>query len=62
MGQIRLDRRGAKPQLIFLVGNGKKNIPKLAIELEDMELSTLEAAITSALVKLRPPTTSSGGV
>lgn len=62
MGQIKLDRRGGKAVLTFLVRNGKKLIPKLVVELEDFTAEQLDAAISEALGKLRPARPSLGGL
>lgn len=59
MGHIRLDERFGKPQLVFYVGNGQKEIPKLVKELDDLLASTIEAALTAGLATLRPALTQS---
>lgn len=58
MGSVRIDHRTDVVRITFYVGNGKKQIPRLTIEVKDVSLESIGAAVEEGFTLLRGPSTS----
>lgn len=55
MGSIKLSKTPDGATLTFYVGNGKKDIPRLYVDVPDVKVETIAKAVADALIILRPP-------
>ena len=53
MGHVRIDKRGDDIKIVFYVGNGRKDIPRRTVVVQDVKPETLVAVIEPVLAEMR---------